>query len=242
MRAAIGASPGVRSGRALEHASRTAGPAMASSREVRTGSSLQGGGPQRKRGTGDAAGGDYPEGRPGGPRGPRGAGAGVQAGPAALQICRQVAAPTIGTASAGKHPRLRELGLDEPIDYRTQDFEKEVMRITGGRGVDVALDPLGEFKKSFRCLAQVGRLVMYGASNVMSGETLNPLAAVTAVARMPFFHPLKLLPDNKGIFGVNMGRLWTEADRLGAALREVMKGFAAGEFKAIVDSEVPFAE
>ena len=163
-------------------------------------------------------------------------------GTAALQICKKFEAQTIGTASAGKHERLRQLGLDHAIDYRTQDFAGEVKRITGGRGVDIALDPLGEFKRSFSCLAQTGKLMMYGASNVRPGERFNPLQAVKAVARMPFFHPLKLLPDNKGVFGINMGRLWNETELLAGELREVLKGFAAGEFKAIVDAEVPFAE
>lgn len=163
-------------------------------------------------------------------------------GTAAVQICRKLGAQSIGTASAGKHARLREMGLEHAIDYRAQDFEAEVMRFTQGRGVDVALDAVGTFRQSFRCLAPVGKLVMYGASAAVSGERFNPLAALRAVAQMPFFHPLKLLPDNKGIFGVNMGRLWGEAALLSGELRAVLAGFAAGDFRAIVDSEVPFAE
>jgi NADPH:quinone reductase-like Zn-dependent oxidoreductase len=163
-------------------------------------------------------------------------------GTAAIQICKKLGAQTIGTASAGKHERLRALGLDHAIDYRTQDFEEEVKRITFGRGVDVALDPLGSFKKSHRCLAPVGKLIMYGASDVLPGPGFNPLYALAAVARMPWFHPLKMLPENKGVFGVNMGRLWGETERLRGELTEVMKGFAAGQFKAVVDAEIPFAE
>ncbi len=163
-------------------------------------------------------------------------------GTAAVQICRKLGATTIGTASAGKHVRLRELGLSHAIDYRHVDFEPEVMRITGGRGVDVALDPIGTFRKSFRCLAPIGKLIMFGASAAVSGEKRNVFAAAVAVLGMPWFHPLKLLPDNKGIFGVNMGQLWGETGLLGREMAEVLKGFAAGEFKAIVDSEIPFAE
>ncbi|MGZ6144063.1 MAG: zinc-binding dehydrogenase [Myxococcales bacterium] len=163
-------------------------------------------------------------------------------GTAAVQICKKFGVQTIGTASAGKHERLRALGLDHAIDYRSQDFEAEVKRITGGRGVDVALDPLGEFARSFRCLAPVGKLMMYGASNVMPGESFSVFSAIAAVAKMPFFHPLKLLPDNKGVFGINMGHLWGETELLGRELREVLEGFRAGEFKAVVDLEVPFAE
>jgi NADPH:quinone reductase-like Zn-dependent oxidoreductase len=163
-------------------------------------------------------------------------------GTAAVQICRRVGATAIGTASAAKHARLRELGLAHAIDYRSVDFEPEVVRLTSGRGVDVALDPVGTFRKSFRCLAPVGRLIMFGASATVPGEKRNMFAAVKAVMKMPWFHPLKLLPDNKGIFGVNMGQLWGETELLGREMKEILKGFEAGEFKAIVDSEVPFAE
>ncbi len=163
-------------------------------------------------------------------------------GTAAVQICRRIGATSIGTASAAKHARLRELGLGHAIDYRSMDFEAEVKRITSGRGVDVALDAVGTFRKSFRCLAKVGKLMMYGASAMVRGEKRSLVAAVSTAARMPWFHPLQMLPENKGIFGVNMGRLWDETALLRRELGEVLKGFEAGEFKAIVDSEVPFAE
>jgi len=163
-------------------------------------------------------------------------------GTAAVQICRKFGATSIGTASSGKHERLRELGLSHAIDYRKLDFEPEVKRITGGRGVDIALDAVGTFRKSFRCLAPVGRLMMYGASATVSGERRNLFAALGTVLKMRWFHPLQLLPDNKGIFGVNMGQLWGETELLAREMREVLKGFSAGEFKAIVDQEVPFAE
>src|SRR6266550_1215417 len=163
-------------------------------------------------------------------------------GTAAVQVCKKFGATSIGTASSGKHQRLLELGLSHAIDYRKVDFEPEVKRITGGRGVDIALDALGTFRKSFRCLAPVGRLMMFGASATVSGQRRNVIAALRTVLKMPWFHPLQLLPDNKGIFGVNMGQLWGETDLLARELREILKGFSAGEFKAIVDQEIPFAE
>ena len=43
-------------------------------------------------------------------------------------------AEVFGTASASKHDAIRKLGVEHAIDYRTQDFEQEVMRITDGRG------------------------------------------------------------------------------------------------------------
>jgi NADPH:quinone reductase-like Zn-dependent oxidoreductase len=168
------------------------------------------------------------------------AGGGV--GTAAVQICKKLGATPIGTASSAKHARLRELGLAHAIDYRSVDFEPEVKRITGGRGVDIALDAVGTFRKSFRCLAPVGRLMMYGASASVSGGNGNVLAALGTVLKMRWFHPLQLLPDNKGLFGVNMGQLWGETGLLAREMKEILRGFEAGDFRAIVDQEIPFAE
>ncbi|WP_037579067.1 NADP-dependent oxidoreductase [Phaeacidiphilus oryzae] len=54
----------------------------------------------------------------------------------AVQIAKARGAYVIGTASAGKHGFLREIGVDEPIDYRETDFAEAV------GDVDVVLDPI----------------------------------------------------------------------------------------------------
>ena len=161
-------------------------------------------------------------------------------GTAALQICRRIGAEVIGTASASKHPRLREMGISHAIDYRTQDFEPEVKRITGGGGVHVVLDAVGgaSIKKGWRCLAPTGKLVVFGASWVMRG----PAGMISSVLRMTPFWPLKVMQENKALVGVNIGRLWGEEDLLASELRAILKGFADGSFRPIVDLEVPFAE
>ena len=161
-------------------------------------------------------------------------------GTAALQICRRVGAEVIGTASGSKHARLRELGLTHAIDYRTQDFEAEVKRITGGRGVHVILDAVGgaSIKKGWRCLAPTGKLVVFGASSVMQG----PVGMLSSVLRMTPFWPLKVMQENKALIGVNVGRLWSEEDLLTSELRAVLQGIAEGAFRPILDAEVPLGE
>ncbi|MGO9028258.1 MAG: synaptic vesicle VAT-1 family membrane protein [Acidimicrobiales bacterium] len=169
------------------------------------------------------------------------AGGGV--GLSALQLARNLGAVTIGTASAGKHERLRQHGLDHAIDYRTQDFEAEVLRITGGRGVDVALDAQGgtSFRKSYRCLAPMGRLFCFGlaAGNAPSrGQAWRTLPK--ALATTPVFHPLQLMGANKGVFGVNMGHLWGEQDRIGRFLGELAAMWERGDIAPVIDSTFPF--
>src|SRR5918996_2976291 len=92
------------------------------------------------------------------------AGGGV--GISAVQIARNAGAEIFGTASAAKHEAIRAQGVDHAIDYRTEDCEAEVMRITGGEGIDLAIDALGpsSFRKDYRLLRPGGRLVMYGLS------------------------------------------------------------------------------
>jgi NADPH:quinone reductase-like Zn-dependent oxidoreductase len=161
-------------------------------------------------------------------------------GTAAVQICRRAGAEVIGTASGSKHARLRELGLTHAIDYRTQDFEAEVKRITSGRGVHVVLDAIGgaSIKKGWRCLAPTGKLVVFGASSVMQG----PVGMLASVLQMTPFWPLKVMRENKALIGVNVGRLWSQEDLLTSELRAILQGIAEGAFRPIVDAEVPLAE
>jgi NADPH:quinone reductase-like Zn-dependent oxidoreductase len=58
-------------------------------------------------------------------------------GHVAVQIAKARGAYVIGTASAGKHDFLREIGVDEPVDYRQTDVTEAV------KDVDVVLDTLG---------------------------------------------------------------------------------------------------
>ncbi len=163
-------------------------------------------------------------------------------GLAALQICRSRGAEVIGTASASKHERLREMGVAHCIDYRTQDFEAEVKRFTGGRGVDIALDAVGgdSFRKSYRSLAPLGRLYVFGVSGFATGERRNVLAALREVMRTPRFHPFPLMNGNRGVHGVNLGHLWKRTDLLAAMLGEIMAKVADGTFDPVVDRVFPF--
>ena len=163
-------------------------------------------------------------------------------GQAALQICRWRGAEVIGTASAGKHDRLRERGVAHCIDYRTEDFEAEVMRITDGEGVDVALDAVGgkSFTKSYRCLASLGRLFVFGGSSFVPGAKRNLLHLARAFVAMPSYKPMGLMDKNRGVFGVNLGHLWHRTDALQEELRAIVDLVHDGTFAPVVDAVYPF--
>ena len=93
-------------------------------------------------------------------------------------------------------------------------------RLTNGRGADVVLDPIGgrSFTDSYRLLAPLGRLVMYGVSSIAPGERRSWWRALTTLARMPAFRPLSLMNRNRGVFGLNLGHLWDERRQLAEAM------------------------
>jgi NADPH:quinone reductase-like Zn-dependent oxidoreductase len=165
-------------------------------------------------------------------------------GVAAIQICKHRGAQVIGTASASKHERLKKLGVAHTIDYNTQDFQAEVARITGGRGVDIVLDALGgsQLKKSYASLAPLGRLFTFGGSSFSSGKTINPITVLRAYFGMPTFKPFALMGENRGVFGVNLGHLWGETERSKAMMDEIIALVAKGVFEPIVDKAFPFTE
>jgi NADPH2:quinone reductase len=77
-------------------------------------------------------------------------------------------ARVIGTVSTEEKAKLaREAGADEVILYTKQDFEAEVKRITGGKGLQVVYDSVGKttFEKGFGVLAPRGMMVLYGQSS-----------------------------------------------------------------------------
>ena len=86
-------------------------------------------------------------------------------GSATIQLARHWGARVIATAGgAAKVALCRELGADAAIDYRAEPISEAVRRETGGRGVDVVIDPVGGevTRESLRCLAWGGRLVIVG--------------------------------------------------------------------------------
>jgi NADPH:quinone reductase len=84
------------------------------------------------------------------------------------QLASRAGAHVIGTAGGPEKTRLaKQVGADEVIDYRTQDFEAEVKRITAGAGVHVVYDSVGKdtWEKSLRSLRPRGMLVLFGQSS-----------------------------------------------------------------------------
>ncbi len=171
-------------------------------------------------------------------------------GIAATQIARNAGAGKIlGTASPSKHDAIREQGVTDPIDYRSQDFAAETMRITGGEGVDLVIDALGptSFRKDYRLLRAGGRLVMYGLSEVTNEGGRDIPAALKSLAKMPlatlpWWKSLALMNENKGVFGLNMLKWWDREGSLDRLTDPLMADLEAGRLEPVVAESFPFEQ
>ncbi|MEP6917192.1 MAG: medium chain dehydrogenase/reductase family protein [Acidobacteriota bacterium] len=167
------------------------------------------------------------------------AGGGV--GVAATQLARLRRATVIGTASAFKHDALRSFGVDHAIDYRHANVADEVMKLTRGRGVDVILDPIGgrSFTASYRMLAPLGRLIIFGLSTAAPGERRNMFRAFQAWVSTPRFNPMSLINRNRGVFGLQIGHLWDEHRQLAPLMEMLLAELRAGRLTPVVAKTFP---
>jgi NADPH2:quinone reductase len=85
-----------------------------------------------------------------------------------VQMAHHIGARVIATISTDEKAKLaREAGADEVILYTQSDFEAETKRLTGGKGVDVVYDSVGQttFEKGLNVLRPRGMMVLFGGSS-----------------------------------------------------------------------------
>jgi len=147
-----------------------------------------------------------------------------------VQMAKQRGARVIGTVSTAEKARLaREAGADEVILYTEKDFESEVKRLTGGAGIQVVYDSVGQatFDKSLNCLAPRGYLVLYGQA---SGP-VPPFDPQVLNARGSLF----LTRPTLGHYTRNREELLSRAD-------EVLGWAAKGKLHVRIGATFPLAE
>jgi NADPH:quinone reductase-like Zn-dependent oxidoreductase len=147
------------------------------------------------------------------------AGSGV--GSIGIQVAKLRGARVIATASSEeKLTKARELGADEVVNYSSDDWPKEVKRLTNKRGVDVVFEHTGAatWPGSIASLKSNGRLVTCGATSGFAAQT---------DLRQVFYKHLTIL-------GSFMGSK--------SELLEAMKFIENGKIRALVDQTFPLAE
>lgn len=146
-----------------------------------------------------------------------GAGSGVSM--AAIQIAARAGCRVIATSSSDeKLAKAKELGAADLINYKTEDWPKQVYALTGKRGADVVLDSVGKatLNQSIRAVRKGGRVVVIGGTTGQDVE-------------------------------INLRYLyWKQVDLLGSTMgshrefREVMQLVFAGQLKPVVGTTFPY--
>ncbi|HEY2637495.1 MAG TPA: zinc-binding dehydrogenase [Solirubrobacteraceae bacterium] len=156
-------------------------------------------------------------------------------GIAATQLAKDIGAEIWGTASPGKHAAIRELGVDQALDYTTKGWER------GLPSFDLVMDAIGgaSFRRSYRLLRAGGRLVCFGASSLVAGNERNVVAAARTAVQMPWFSIIRQMSASKSVLGLNVLTLWDEhgAGRWSGPLTELIED---GTVRPVVAQAFPF--
>jgi NADPH:quinone reductase-like Zn-dependent oxidoreductase len=166
-------------------------------------------------------------------------------GLAAVRLARIFGARVFGSASPAKHHFLSEQGVEVIFDSQQESFAPAVLAATGGRGVDVVLEPRhGRWiMESYQALAKAGRLILFGFASSARKQP-SRWAALRVLAQVPWLglNPIRLMNDNKSVGGVNLGRMWDQLDRLSDWMAELLRWLAEGRIAPRVDRVFPFSQ
>ncbi len=156
------------------------------------------------------------------------AGASGAVGIAAIQLAKRAGATVLATASSDDRlERLKVFGLDHGINYGRDDVVEQVMKLTGGKGVDLVVDPVGgaTLKGSLGALGYRGRVSLVGNAG-----------------REPMMVDVSsLMGGNRSLTGVFLGaEIMT--DRVHDMIQELINEAARGELQVVIDKTFPLSE
>ncbi|TBU39092.1 alcohol dehydrogenase [Dichomitus squalens] len=145
-------------------------------------------------------------------------------GIAAVQLAKALGAKVI--AAAGSQEKIdvsiQQGGADYGVNYSKEGWQKEVLKLTGGKGVDVIYDPVGLIRDSLKCIAWKGRAIVVGFA---AGE----------IEKLPL--NLVLL-KNIAITGIHWGAYTkNEPERVPVVWKELLELFSSGRVKPVVYPE-----
>jgi NADPH2:quinone reductase len=147
-----------------------------------------------------------------------------------VQMAKRCGARVLGTVSTEEKAHLaREAGADEVILYTQTDFEAEVKRLTGGKGVSVVYDSVGKttFDKGLNCLRPRGYMVLFGQSS----GAVPPLDPQVLNAKGALF-----------LTRPTLGFYTADRQELQSRTNDLFAWMASGELKVRIDRTFPLAQ
>jgi len=152
-------------------------------------------------------------------------------GNALIDLARAADLVVIGVVGGRDKAQVaRELGADHVIDRKAEDVGERIAAITGGRGVDIVIDPVGgpSIPGNIALLAPCGTLVVYGG-----------LGGKAELDLMPTLRASRNSPAVRQ-FSIHTWDQLVEERRAG--LRAVVAMLAAGQIKPRIHARLPLAE
>ncbi|KAF9475539.1 NAD(P)-binding protein [Pholiota conissans] len=146
-------------------------------------------------------------------------------GIAAVQIAKALGAKVIAAAGSAEKIEIAKQygGADYGINYSKPGWQKEVLAVTKGKGVDVIYDPVGLINDSLKCIAWKGRALVIGF-------------AAGTIEKVPMN---LILLKNVSLVGLHWGA-YTEKEpsRVEAVWKDILSLFATGKVKPITYTEI----
>jgi NADPH2:quinone reductase len=147
-------------------------------------------------------------------------------GTAAVEIGKLLGLEMYGTSSSDdKLAKVKVLGLQHGINYRTQDYEKVITEQTQGRGVHAVLEMLGgeHTAKGTRCLGDMGHIIVYGL----------------ATGQSPQFDFMAMFQKNLSAHALWLTPLAAHPELMRPAWQRLSQWADEGRLKPVVGTELP---
>jgi NADPH2:quinone reductase len=150
-------------------------------------------------------------------------------GTLSVQLAKHFGATVIATASTEEKLALaRSLGADHTINYTAADWDRQVLELTGGKGVDVILEMVGGevFQKNLGILATFGRMVVFGAASMQRGV----------------LEPFRLMNKCQSVVGFLLTPVVERPDLYRPSLQELLQLVKEGRLKLQIGGAFPLEQ
>ena len=106
----------------------------------------------------------------------------------------------------------------------------------------LVIDPIGgkNWKKSYKALRSTGRLGMFGVFTVTESAAGKVIQFAKLPLHTPWYNPLRLINANKSVFGVNLGHMWREREKISGWMHDTLKGVEEVWMQPHVERSFPF--